>query len=111
MQIIHIRYCFINLPSGLTTAPRNFTKLFKVVISHLRLKSIKIISYLDDVLIVGNSYKVVQDNLEITLNALTNLDFRINYKKSVHEPCQIIRHLEFIWNSLHMTLSLPKEKT
>lgn len=43
------------LPFGLSSAPRTFTKLLKPVITFLRKEGIRLIVYLDDILIVGES--------------------------------------------------------
>ena len=43
-----IYYQFTCLPQGLTSAPRIFTKVMKVVLSYFRSFSIKIAAWLDD---------------------------------------------------------------
>ena len=44
------RYEFTCLPFGYSLAPRVFTKVFKPIISHLRLPGLRIIIFLDDIL-------------------------------------------------------------
>lgn len=46
-------YKFLCLRFGLSSAPRVFTKLIKVPISLLRLPFIRILIYLDDMLLMG----------------------------------------------------------
>ena len=48
-----ILYEFDRLPNGLNQAPRAFSKLMKVVAAHLRSMGIKIVFYLDDLLIAA----------------------------------------------------------
>ena len=45
---LNVYYQFTCLPQGLTSSPRIFTKIMKVVLTHLRSFSIKIAAWLDD---------------------------------------------------------------
>ncbi len=47
-------YQFRCLPFGLNTAPRIFTKLLKPVVAFLRTRNIRLLIYLDDILIIGS---------------------------------------------------------
>ena len=49
------RYEFTCLPFGYSLAPRVFTKVFKPIVSHLRLHGLRIIIFLDDILLVASS--------------------------------------------------------
>lgn len=46
---------FVSLPFGLSSAPWAFTKLLRVVIAHLRKLSLRLVIYLDDILVVASS--------------------------------------------------------
>ena len=46
-------YQYNVLPFGLATAPRAFTKLMKPALAYLRSKGVRLIAYLDDILIIG----------------------------------------------------------
>ena len=48
-----VTYQYNALPFGLATAPRVFTKLLKPVLAHLRAKGLRIVAYLDDILLIG----------------------------------------------------------
>ena len=54
-----VLYEFIVLPFGLASAPRVFTKLMKPIIAYLRGKSIRLIIFLDDIAVLGNSFAIV----------------------------------------------------
>ena len=54
-------YQFQALPFGLCTAPRVFTKLLKPIITFLRTRNIRLLIYLDDILIVGSDLKTLKE--------------------------------------------------
>jgi hypothetical protein len=80
---------FICLPFGLATAPRVFTKLIKPVVAALRQRGIRLVIYLDDILIMAESQALAIHHAASTLNLLEGLGFIVNYKKSQLVPCQI----------------------
>ena len=103
-------YKFTCMPNGLSSAPRYFTKLLKPILAVLRQQGFTSSSYLDDVLVLGESYKQCKMNIQTTQKLFHSLGFTINTKKSVTEPTQIIEHLGFIIYSNNMTVSLTTEK-
>ena len=56
-------YKFNCLPFGFNCAPLIFTKLMKPVVSHLREKGFLSVIYLDDLLLLGSSYKGCKENV------------------------------------------------
>ena len=50
------RYEFTCLPFGYNLAPRVFTKIFKPGVAQLRLNGLRIVIFLDDILLVANSF-------------------------------------------------------
>jgi hypothetical protein len=101
---------FACLPFGLATAPRVFTKLMKPVVGALRQRGIRLIIYLDDILIMAESHDLALHHAASTLNLLEGLGFIVNYQKSQLLPCQEMEFLEFLIDSNAMTLQLPGEK-
>ena len=101
---------FTTLPFGLAPASFFFAKLLKPVVSFLRLRGIRLIVYLDDILIMASSAEKATRDLQVVLRILAHLGFIINMKKCLTSPTQMIEFLGFILNSLRMVLSLPKEK-
>ena len=93
-------YCFTCLCFGLSSAPRIFTKLCKPIVAILRGKGFLIIIYLDDILLIGKSFRDCQDALWETFSVLVKLGFVINLKKSTLVPTQILEFLGFILNTL-----------
>ena len=98
------------LPFGLARAPRTFTKLLKPVVGHLRKTGIRLIIYLDDILIMAESKVLAQKHTAVVASLLTSLGFVINNEKSLFEPTQEIELLGFRIDSNLMSLSLPGEK-
>ena len=69
---------FACLPFGLASAPRVFTKLLKPVLSILRQRGIRLIVYLDDILLMAPSVEQVLPHAASTLNLLEGLGFTVN---------------------------------
>lgn len=103
-------YEFTAMPYGLCTAPRVFTKIMKEVVTYLRNRGLKSVTYLDDILCIGNDYESCAENVNKTLILLKNLGFVINMEKSNLKPTQSCQFLGFIFNSVSMTISLPDSK-
>ena len=67
------------MPFGLSTAPYLFTKFTSPIWEFLRSDfKIPIVSYFDDILIIGRNYEGFQKFLNITVQFLLWLDFKIN---------------------------------
>ena len=81
-------YRFKSLPFGLSTAPRTFTQIVKVVAEHLRRKGVYVFVYLDDWLLTAPSVGVLRRNILITKRLVHSLGFIINEEKSAPEPTQ-----------------------
>ncbi|XP_066300381.1 uncharacterized protein [Branchiostoma lanceolatum] len=103
-------YSFVCLPFGVSTAPRVFTKILKVIVSHLRRKGIRLIVYLDDMLVMaGDSARCRQDALT-TRDFLVHVGFIPNAGKSILVPTQRIICLGSGLDSKYMYLFLPDDK-
>jgi len=74
---------FLCLPFGLCTAPRVFTKVLKPAVELLRSIGIRLVIYMDDMLLMAKSKQLIQEQTYIALFLLENLGFIINNKKSV----------------------------
>ena len=103
-------YEFMCLCFGLGLAPRLFTKLLKIPISLLIKINIRVIIYLDDMLILSHTIREAHMSRDTVIYLLQNLGFIINVKKSILHPCQKIEFLGMEIDSIKMTLSLTPEK-
>ena len=73
---------------------------------YLKLRGIRIIIYIDDILILSRSY----EQCLIDAQLLDSLGFMIKTKKSISKPSQQLFYLGYLWNTLEMTCTLPPEK-
>ena len=55
---------FSCLPFGLTSAPRVFNKILKPVVMWLRKQGIRVVTYLEDIIIFGESRAIASSNVE-----------------------------------------------
>ena len=101
---------FCSLPFGLNIARSLFTRLMKPVAGFLRKRGVRLILYLDDMLIIGSTPREVNDFTQMAVNLLKALGFIINLDKSVLTPTQVITFLGFTINSITMRFTLPSEK-
>ena len=86
-----------------------FTKTLKPVIVFLRSMGIRLLIFLD-ILIMTDSLERAADHTEIVISVLESLGFVIKKKKSILKPTQTIPLLGFIVNSIKMLHLLPEEK-
>ena len=105
-----IRYQFTCLPFGLSCAPWAFTKVLKPVVAFLRSLGIRLIIYIDDILVIGKSPDEVRDHVEALIALLEGLGFIVNMEKSVTTPSQQIEFLGLQVDTITMCLSLPGHK-
>ena len=82
----------------------------KVPLKRWRAKGYQVWVYLDDILLVACSKKLLQKQLQCLLVDLEDAGLTVNVKKSVLEPTQVVHHLGFILNLQEGTLQIPKEK-
>ena len=101
---------FLVLPFGLGPGPRKFTKLVKVPIAILRRLNIRVVIYLDDMLLIGSSMKEIITARDSTLFILQSLGFTINLSKSSLTPSRSCEFLGMLIQSINMTISLLQEK-
>ena len=88
-------YEFTCLPFGLCSAPRTFTKLLRpVMMAHLRFRGLRLVVYLDDILVMAEDRETLLEQVHQTITLLEQLGFTVNRSKSILDPChQII----FTW--------------
>ena len=95
---------------GLNILPQHWMEVMKVFQKLWRSKGILVFIYLDDILIVSQTYKLTLHHTKIVLEDLEAAGMQINLKKSHLEPVQKIDHLGFHINFLEGRLEVPSEK-
>ena len=103
-------YEFQALPNGLASGPRLFTKLTKPFFSHLRKKGLLNSPYIDDCLLLGDTWEDCKINVLETVQLSNDAGFIVHPEKSLLEPSQIIEYLGFIINSKTMTISVNERQ-
>jgi len=103
-------YQFTCLPFGLSIAPYVFTKLLKPVVSHLRQKSISLVTYIDDWLFMASSILKCRESGNTIISLLEKLGFPINYKKSQLSPSNKIEYLGLKIDSHASEISVPERR-
>ena len=98
------------MPNGYGPAMHIFTKVSKVLFSHLQSKGFISVVFVDDSYLQGNTYKSCLHNIENTIELLKNLGFTIHPTKSILTPTQRITFLGFVIDSVQMTLEITEEK-
>ena len=103
-------YQFKTLPFGLSTALKTFTRCTRPILLYYRKLGIMLFLYLDDALVLGNTYDQAKTNGRIIAKLLLDLSFILSLEKCNFEPMQVFMHLGVTWNTKTMMLSLPQEK-
>src|SRR4029434_1085870 len=105
-----IAYQFNALPFGLALAPRVFTKCVEAAIAPLRLRGLRLFSYLDDWLIAAHSKAAAVQYCHLAVAHLHRLGFVINKEKSVLCPSQTTHFLGMVLDSTSMEVRLSRER-
>ena len=103
-------YQFLCLPQGLSSSPRVFTMLMRVVMTFLRSHSIKIGAWIADFILAAGSSDMVASHASFTIRTFEDLGFVPNIKKSHLTPVQRLCHLGLIWDTVSYSVSVPDEK-
>ena len=103
-------YQFTCLSFGLSPSARLFTKTLKPVIAFLRSMEIRLLIFLDDILIMADSPEQAAEHTKLAIKVLESLGFVIKKQKPILKPTQTIPFLGFIVNLIKMILLLPEEK-
>ncbi|XP_069131661.1 LOW QUALITY PROTEIN: uncharacterized protein [Argopecten irradians] len=98
------------LPFGVSKSPQIFQRLSSAVCRILKSKyGFRVISYLDDFLIMEHSFDRCLQALNTLIRVLRKLGFSINWSK-VEGPTTRILFLGIVIDSETMTFSLPQDK-
>ena len=103
-------YQFNCLPFGLTSAPWVFTKTLKPVVALLRELGVRMVVYIDDILILAETREALKNQVEALVYLLEVVGFIINQKKSIMAPTQSLDFLGLMIDTRSMIISLPAEK-
>ena len=95
---------------GLTCSPRVFTRVSKFFCDWLRKRGVTIIIYIDDILVLGKSYKECKEHANMVLRLLRTLGFLINEEKCRLEPDTFFTYLGCTWNTADWKVGLKQKR-
>ena len=81
-------YQFTSLPLGLSCAPRVFTKTLKTALTLLREFGVRLVAYIDIILVMAETKEKSRDHMDGLLYLLENLGFMIHPEKKITTPIQ-----------------------
>ena len=74
---------FVVLPNGLSSGPRKFTKLTKPPIACLRIEGVIVAIYIDDIIVIGDTYEECLIGTIKTIKLFLKLGFIIHPEKKL----------------------------
>ena len=92
-------YQFACLPFGLSSAPWIFTKILKPAAALLREHGVRLIVYIDDILIMAETMELAEEYTTALIFLLKSLGFLLS-EKSITTPTQEIEFLGMVINSV-----------
>ena len=95
---------------GMRNAPFAFHSLGKAVKEYLNQRGVRMIIYLDDILVMAQSVVQCIRHSQLVVNTLIKLGFYIKRGKCILEPSQNFFFLGYMWDTKDITCSLPREK-
>ena len=101
----------MSLPFGFSSALWEFTKNLRPAIAHLRRLGIRLVVYLDDILIVHSSEVGARKDARIVRGLLESLGFSINEEKSIEIPAQSMEYIGIMIHSTSMSFTLTEKKS
>jgi hypothetical protein len=104
----HLR--FKAMPFGYRDAPRVFTMLMRAALAPLRSRGIRLVAYLDDILLLAASRELAVGQGQTLVNHLHRLGFELKAEKCVLAPTQRVEFLGFDLDLSGLVISLPREK-
>ena len=99
-------YRYTALPFGLSTSPFCFTKVTKPTVQYLRSQGVRVVFYLEDVLLLAQTRRGAQENRRRVVHLLGKLGFSLNHEKSDFVPRQSFSYLGLQWDTRSMQVRL-----
>lgn len=83
-----------------------FTKIFKPIVTFLKKRGLRLIIYLDNILLLNTKAEGAELYYTSAVSLLEEFGLLINLEKSVGSPRQVLEFLGLIVNSRYLSLSL-----
>ena len=104
------KFQFTAMPFGLASAPRLATKMLQPVIRHLRQLGLRLVVYIDDVLVLSRSYEESLRHTQLLVETLHHFGFSVHPDKIQAIPTRSIEFLGIQVNSALMQFRVPRHK-
>ena len=89
-------YRYIVLPNGFSLAVRVFTKVLATPFKYIKSKGYLSTKYVDDSLLLGETFEIFFKNIIATVALLRKLGFTIHPEKLVLVTTQMLKFIEFV---------------
>lgn len=103
-------YRFRAMPFGYRDSPRIFTMLMRAALKPLRERGIRLVAYLDDILLLASSPTEAAQHGKLLVDHLASLGFNLKLEKCVLRPSQKIEFLGMSLDTNRLILTLPPSK-
>jgi len=103
-------FMYRTAPFGASICPRVFTKIMKPVMARLRSQGIKLVIYIDDILVIASSKEACEQHTKMLTTLLEQLGFLVSWEKSIVTPTQSVEFLGMILDSRTMQVCMPPKK-
>ena len=90
-------YQYRALPMGLTSSPRIFTRVIKVIKEYVQKLGVTLYLYLDDWLVQAHSWDLVAQHTNFLVQVAQGLGWIVNVDKSELDPTQTIVFLGYMY--------------
>ena len=98
------------LPNGSSSGPQKFAKLTIPPTTCLRIKGVIVVIYIDDIIVIGDSYKECLIGTVKSIKLFMKMGFIMHPEKSSLQPSQETTYLGLVLNSKKMLFTLTSEK-
>ncbi len=98
------------MPFGICPPPGVFTKLLKPIVSFLRQRGVRLVIYLDDILIIGHSKESAEEAVNQVFHLFVSIGFVFHEEKSIMSPIKSLEYIGLCIDTIAMTFSLPPKK-
>jgi len=104
------QYQWRAMPFGYRDAPRIFTKMMRVIAQVARARGLRIVVYLDDILVMADTEEQCRKDTIVLTEIIMEFGLQMSVKKSKLIPSQTRMYLGVIVDSVEMVFRLPPEK-
>ena len=104
-------YVYNVLPFGVSIAPLTFSKIMLLLLERWRAMGIRVTGYIDDMLVMAESYDQAVAAREVILRDLATLGLQVNVDKANLEPNHCVSYLGYLFDSVNgCHLFIPEAK-